>query len=189
MGGELVPRRSPPGESCCLKASAVIEFSVPVEIDRSVGEVFAYVTDPAKLPTWQTNTVSVTQETSGPLGVGTRLREVHRAPGGRDLVSLVEVAQFEPGRCFALRILEGPLPIDARFAFTPTERGTRVELLGRGQLPGVLRLGQPLMKPILRRQFTRDLARLKRALEESPAPPSGRESGAAVGHEDAADAP
>jgi uncharacterized membrane protein len=167
----------------------VIKFSLAVEIDRPVNEVFAYVADPAKLPRWQTNTVAVAQETSGPLGVGTRLREVHRAPGGRDLVSLVEVSQFEAGRCFALRVLEGPLPVDGRFTFAPTERGTRVELLGKGELSGVLRLGQSLIERILRRQFARDLTRLKRALEQSPAAAPGRERGAAVSPEDPADAP
>jgi uncharacterized protein YndB with AHSA1/START domain len=161
----------------------MIEFSVSVEIDRSVNEVFAYVTDPAKLPRWQTNTISVTQETDGPLGVGTRLREVHRAPRGRDLVSLVEVSEFEPGRCFALRILEGPLPIDGRFTFAPTELATRVELLGKGQLTGVLRLGEPVVNRVLRRQFARDLTRLKRALEESSASARGRETAPALNHD------
>jgi uncharacterized membrane protein len=160
----------------------VIEFSVSVEIDRSLSEVFAYVTDPAKLPAWQTNTVSVTQESDGPLGVGTRLREIHRAPGGRNLVSLVEVSHFDPGRRFALRILEGPLPIDGRFTFAPTEDGTRVELLGQGQPTGVLRLGQPLLKRVLRRQFARDLDRLKQVLEESPDSALGREGRRAVSH-------
>jgi len=52
----------------------VIRFTINTDIDRPVGDVFAYVTDPQKLPTWQTNTVSVVQEGDGPLRVGTRLR-------------------------------------------------------------------------------------------------------------------
>jgi uncharacterized membrane protein len=152
----------------------MIEFRAVVEIGRPVDEVFTYVTDPAKLSSWQTNTVSVTQKTDGPLGVGTRLREVHRAPGGRELASLVEVSEYESGRCFALRVLEGPLPVDGRFTFASTERGTRVELLGQGRPSGVLRLGQPLLGRILRRQFVRDLNALKSALEEPPgSAPSG----------------
>jgi len=38
-----------------------------------------------------------------------RLREVHRAPGGKQLASLVEVFEYEPDRVFALRMLEGAL--------------------------------------------------------------------------------
>jgi uncharacterized protein YndB with AHSA1/START domain len=59
----------------------MIEFTIEIEIARPVAELFAYVTDPARLPSWQTNTISVSQEDEGPLIVGTRLREVHRAPG------------------------------------------------------------------------------------------------------------
>ena len=40
----------------------MIEFIVETEIARSVAEVFAYVTDPTRLPTWQTNTISAVAE-------------------------------------------------------------------------------------------------------------------------------
>jgi uncharacterized protein YndB with AHSA1/START domain len=66
----------------------MIQFTVQTEIARPAGEVFTYVTDPTKLASWQTNTVSVVSEGDGPLGLGSRLREVHRAPGGKRLASL-----------------------------------------------------------------------------------------------------
>jgi hypothetical protein len=50
--------------------------------------VFAYVSDPTKLATWQTNTVSAVVQDDRPLGLGTRLREVNRPPGGRQLAPL-----------------------------------------------------------------------------------------------------
>lgn len=144
----------------------MIDFTVAVEIDRPVADVFAWVTDPARLSTWQTNTVAVAIETDGPLGVGTRLRETHRAPGGRRLDSLVEVVAYEPDRCFALRILEGPLPVDGTFAFTPAAGGTRVEMRGHGAPGGPLRFLAPLLARVLRRQLARDLATLKQVLEQ-----------------------
>ncbi len=61
----------------------MIQLPVGIEIDRLPAEVFGYVTDPAKLATWQTNTISAVAEDDRPFGVGTRLREVHRAPGGK----------------------------------------------------------------------------------------------------------
>jgi uncharacterized protein YndB with AHSA1/START domain len=143
----------------------MIEFTVETEIDRPVTEVFAYVTDPAKLPTWQTNTVSVVQEGDGPLRIGTRLREVHRAPGGRELVSLVEVSELEPERVFALRMVEGQLPIHGRIALEPVAGGTRMRFTVHGQPRGALRLAQPLLRRALRRQFAEHCATLKRVLE------------------------
>jgi polyketide cyclase/dehydrase/lipid transport protein len=51
----------------------MIEFTIDTEIARPVDEVFAYVTDPGKLATWQTNTVSARQQDEGPLGLGSPL--------------------------------------------------------------------------------------------------------------------
>jgi uncharacterized protein YndB with AHSA1/START domain len=144
----------------------MIEFTIHTDIDRPVGDVFAYVTDPEKLPTWQTNTVSVTQEGAGPLAVGTRLHEVHRAPGGRELASVVEVAELDPDRAFALRMLDGPLPIHARIAFAPTDGGTRMAFTAHGSPRGAMRLAQPLLKVAVRRQFASHCAALKRVMED-----------------------
>jgi uncharacterized protein YndB with AHSA1/START domain len=144
----------------------MIEFTIHTDIDRPVGDVFAYVTDPEKLPTWQTNTVSVTQERPGPLRVGTRLHEVHRGPGGRELASLVEVAELEPDRAFALRMLEGPLPIHARIALEPTDEGTRMAFTAHGSPRGAMRLAQPLLKIAVQRQFASHCAALKRVMED-----------------------
>jgi uncharacterized protein YndB with AHSA1/START domain len=143
----------------------MIDFTIETEIERTPAEVFAYVTDPQKLPTWQTNTVSSIPEGGGPVGLGTRLREIHRAPGGRQLASLVEVSEYEPDRVFALRMLEGPLPLHAHIALEPSARGTRLRFRAHGQPEGTLRLAQPLLSIVLKRQFTRDLATLKQVLE------------------------
>ena len=76
----------------------MIDFTVDTEIARQPGDVFAYVSDPGNLSNWQTNTISAVAETAGPVGVGTRFREVHSAPGGKELESLVEVSEYEPAR-------------------------------------------------------------------------------------------
>jgi uncharacterized protein YndB with AHSA1/START domain len=144
----------------------MIAFTVQTEITRPPSEVFAFVTDPAKLATWQTNTISAAAaEEDRPFGVGTRIREVHRAPGGRQLVSLVEVSEPESERVFALRMLEGPLPIHARITLEPTERGTCVRFEAHGHLSGLMRVAQPLIRFTLRREFAGYCATLKRVLE------------------------
>jgi uncharacterized protein YndB with AHSA1/START domain len=143
----------------------MIRFTISTDIDRPVGEVFAYVTDPAKLPIWQTNTVSVTQEGDGPVRVGTRLREVHRGPGGKELPSLVEVSELEPDRTFALRMLEGPLPIHGRIELEPTSSGTRMAFTAHGEPTGLMRLAQPLLRIGIKRQFAQHCATLKAVME------------------------
>jgi uncharacterized protein YndB with AHSA1/START domain len=140
----------------------MIDFTLDTHIDRPASDVFAFVTDPARLPTWQTNTVSAVQEGDGPLGLGTRLREVHRAPGGKELASVVEVCEFEPGRVFAMRVVEGA-PVHLHITLTPRERGTRVSFRAHGPVGGIK--GR-MLAPILRRQFQRQLTTLTSVLEQ-----------------------
>jgi len=145
----------------------VIDFTIEIDITRPPAEVFAYVTDPAKLATWQTNTVSAVAEDGAPVHVGTQLREVHRGPGGRQVSSLVEVSELVPDRLFALRMIEGPLPVDARISVEPSESGTRLRFNVRGEPTGPLRFLQPVMRIALKRQFREYCATLKRLMEES----------------------
>ena len=143
----------------------MIRCTIHTDIDRPVGEVFAYGTDPAKLPTWQTNTVSVTQEGDGPLWVGTRLRELHRGPGGKELPSLVEVSELEPDRTLGLRMIEGALPIHGRIELEPIDSGTRMAFTAHGEPTGLMRLAQPLLRIGIKRQFAEHCATLKAVME------------------------
>jgi hypothetical protein len=126
--------------------------------------VFAYATDPGKLSSWQTNTVSATREDDGPYGVGSRLREVHRAPGGKELESVVEVVEYAPDRVFALEVKEGT-PIHAHITFHPADGGTRVRFRAHGTLSGPTRIIEPLVARMLRKQFAQHLETLKQVLE------------------------
>ena len=144
----------------------MIDFTIETAIDRPGDEVFAYVTDPGKLATWQTNTVSSTPEEPGPIRLRTRLREVHRGPGGKEFPSLVEVSEYEPGRRFALRVIEGT-PVHADMTFEPTETGgTCLRFRAHGRLSGAMRLAEPFLGRMLRKQFTQQCATLKRVLED-----------------------
>ena len=146
----------------------MIEFTIETHIERPADEVFSYVSDPHRLATWQTNTVSAVQEGDGPFGLGTRLREVHRMPGGKEMESVVEVSEYEPDRTLALHVVEGT-PVHARMTFEPTERGTLMRFTAHGQLEGPMRLAQPLLQRTLKRQFEKQCGILKRLLENATA--------------------
>jgi uncharacterized protein YndB with AHSA1/START domain len=144
----------------------MIDVTIETHIARPVADVFAYATDPAKLSTWQTNTVSAVPEGDGPLGVGTRLREVHRGPRGKEIATLVEVSEYEPDSRFGLRMLEGPLPIHADLAFAPNDAGTVFRFRAFGEPTGAMKLLQPVLRRALHKQFAEHCANLKRVLEE-----------------------
>ena len=58
----------------------MIDFTIETNIERRPEEVFDYVTDPEKLDTWQTNTVSAERQDDGPMRVGSRLPRAGRPP-------------------------------------------------------------------------------------------------------------
>ena len=145
----------------------MIDITVETQIARPVHDVFAYATDPDHLSTWQTNTVSARREDAGPYGVGSRLREVHRAPGGKELESLVEVVEYTPDRVFALEVKEGT-PIHAHLTFDPADGGTRMRFRAHGRLSGPTRIMEPLVARMLRKQFAQHVATLKQVMEGAP---------------------
>ena len=106
----------------------MIEFTVATEIARSPAEVFALDDRPDEArDVADEHALQAPPEDDQPIGLGTRVREVHRAPGGKQLASLVEVSEYEPDRVFALRMLEGALPIHAQITFEPNNGGTQVQ--------------------------------------------------------------
>jgi uncharacterized protein YndB with AHSA1/START domain len=145
----------------------VLDFVIETEIARSPADVFAFVTDATNLAKWQTNTVSAVPEPAGPIGLGTRIREVHRA-GRVEFSELVEVVEYEPGRVFGMRVIEGQ-PIHGRITFEPIESGTRFRFRVYGEPTGALRLAQPILRPLTKRNFARFCANLKAVLETATA--------------------
>jgi uncharacterized protein YndB with AHSA1/START domain len=113
-----------------------------IEIARSPQDVFAYLTDPSKLATWQ-DAEDVEQLTDGALGVGTRLREVHNV-FGRRREEITEFVVYEPGERFEIRMIDGP-PRDGRWDFEPSPTGTRLTFTPIVRVTGHLRWLEPAM--------------------------------------------
>ena len=145
----------------------MIDITVETQIARPVHDVFAYATDPDHLSSWQTNTVSAQRVDDGPYGLGSRLREVHRTTGGKELESVVEVVEYAPDRVFALEVKEGT-PIHAHITFDPVDGGTRMRFRAHGALSGPARIIEPLVARMLRKQFGQHVATLKQVLESTP---------------------
>ena len=143
----------------------MIRVDLEIEINRPSGEVFVYVTDLERLGEWQENLISATLESEPPLRAGSRIREVRSGPFGRRMEALVEVAEYAPPTAFALRIVEGPVPVDGALEFEDIGGATRLLFAAEGEPRGAMRLMQPLLAAGLRRQFTADYRRLKENLE------------------------
>ena len=140
----------------------MIELTLTPTSTGRVADVFDHVTDPAGSPPGRP-----TPSRRWPTARCGRARACTRCTARRaasELESVVEVAEFEPGRVFALRVVEGT-PVHLRITFEPADGGTRLRFRAYGQLGGGMRLIQPVIGRALKRQFTEQLATLERVLE------------------------
>jgi len=137
-----------------------IDFTI--DIDRPPADVFAYLTDAANLPVWQSSALESHWE--GEKAAGARIKE-RRTFLGRDVESEVEVTAYEPDRRFALKSLSGPVPFEADHILEPRDGGTRLVFHGDAEPGGFLKLGGPMVRRAAERQFRSDFERLKDVLE------------------------
>jgi carbon monoxide dehydrogenase subunit G len=72
------------------------------------------------------------------------------------------LAEWQPN---VVSVSKETVPIHGDNEFQPADGGTRIRFVAHGELGGALRLAEPILARALRRQFARDYARLKEALE------------------------
>lgn len=79
-----------------------------ININRRPEEVFAYLDQLERHAEWQSQIVSTTVETDGPVRVGTRVREIRKI-GGREQDTSYEVTEHDPPRRSSFRGVAGPV--------------------------------------------------------------------------------
>jgi uncharacterized protein YndB with AHSA1/START domain len=136
------------------------------EISRNPDDVFAYVTDPTRLPEWQESVIKA-ESSQTPARIGTRAR-VTRRVGRRGLTQSAELAELAPPTRWVVRGLDGPVRGNVTGRIEPLEDGTRshvtieLELEGHG-------IGKLLLPLFVQRkaqaEMPRNLRRLKEQLE------------------------
>jgi uncharacterized protein YndB with AHSA1/START domain len=142
----------------------VIEVEHTLEIERPVEDVFAYLTDVARLPEWQSSAEAA--ELEGDLAEGARIKEV-RTFMGRRATSTLEVTEYDPPRRFSLHVVEGPIEYAVEHALEAVDGRTRITFVGRGETGRVPRLMHGTVRRAVERQFLKDLEALKHRLESA----------------------
>ena len=137
--------------SCILIGMIAIETSV--RIDRPAEAVFALLSDPLRLPLWNSAVESVR-----PTGPAYAMRR--RLPGGRADNEL-EIVASEPPSLFAIRTTSGPTPFSYRYRLVPDGEATVVEFDGTVELGGP----QALVGRAIKRGIDANLATLRNTLE------------------------
>ena len=79
--------------------------------------------------------------------------------------STVEIAEYDPPRAFALKVVDGALPLDGAWTLEPGPASTRLHFVGEGSTRGLLRPLDGMFSRAVARQFARHHRQLKAALE------------------------
>ena len=115
---------------------------------------------------WYVNIKAVEWETTPPLVVGSRAAFVAQFLARR-MAYTYEVVELVANERLVMRTAEGPFPMETTYTWASTPEGwTRMTLRNRGLPTGFSRLMAPLMSFAIRRATQKDLARLKRLLEQ-----------------------
>ena len=145
-----------------------MEIESEITIARPAAEVFAYIARAEELPQYVTDFESVSQESEGEPGVGTRYSyEMKRGARGT-----FQWTEFEPTSRLAWHgpaVKAGPGSMEpaGRWEITPAATGSRVKLVMAPTPGGLFKLLAPFMAAGMRKGNEKALERLKQRLESS----------------------
>jgi uncharacterized membrane protein len=142
-----------------------IDVTARTVIDRPRDEVAAYVTDHRNDPVWIGGISESELLGTGPIAEGSRVRRVASFLGKR-IEYVNEVVRLEPGSVLDMRSVQSPFPMRITYTFADALGGTETSVRVQGEPAGLYRVGGPMMRRAVQRSIDRDVARLKRTLEE-----------------------
>jgi uncharacterized protein YndB with AHSA1/START domain len=109
-----------------------------IVISRPPDAVFAFFTDPANDRSWRPAVKEIS--TQDPPGVGRRIHQVVKGPGGRGIGADIEVTANEPSSRYAFQVVAGPVRPQGEFRFIETPNGTEVHFSLNAELSGIKKL-------------------------------------------------
>jgi hypothetical protein len=113
----------------------MIAFETQVQIDRSIEEVFAYVSDPLNFPHWNSAVEAVGKTPAGDNGVSSTYVMARELPTGR-AVNELEIVANKPPSELVIRAVAGPTPFLYRYRFAAANDVTVMQLNAEVELPG-----------------------------------------------------
>lgn len=129
-----------------------------VHIPRPPGEVFAFLTDFARLKDVLPGMVEARVLTDGPMRKGSRIAETREAQGRLRKSELVITVHEPPRRLWMDVLARGRKAGESGYLLEPTgEGGTRMAHTIEFRLPGLTKLLAPLIKPSVRKAMALDL--------------------------------
>jgi uncharacterized membrane protein len=142
-----------------------------VVIDRSIDDVWRFMTDFSNLPQWEENRADWKQTSEGPIDSGTTFQISSQPsigrPFGWEIKSNLRITEFEPNRKFATEATSGFLEgTKISYLMEPVEGDkTRLSRVTEFRFHGLAKLMRPFQAPLARRDGGVEISNVKRILE------------------------
>ncbi len=146
---------------------SIVSVDGSILIRRASPEVFAYVSDYTRDPTWRTGVSEMLHDPPGQIHLGARTHERLTFAGLR-MTNVAQIVEFEPGRTTAFRTIGGSLVASGYRLVETAADGAHVTYAAEVELHGPIAIAAPLLEWYLGRTVRRDLERLKHILEAAP---------------------
>jgi carbon monoxide dehydrogenase subunit G len=143
----------------------MINLDLSVLIDKPVKDVFAFVTNPNNMSKWNSAIVSLEQITPGPVGMGTKFKNVGEMMGRR-VEGEMQVVAFEPDSKYGFQMQAGPMQVNVTLTFKTVGTGTKLSLNAQGNPGGLFKLAEGVMQGQVKSMMEGNLANLKSVLEK-----------------------
>jgi uncharacterized protein YndB with AHSA1/START domain len=141
------------------------EFTIVTMVGRPVDEVFAAITDLAQTPVWTPGLSEVRQTSDGPLAPGATIVFIGTFLG-RSYESPAVCTALTENTLFATKTTTAPFYLEVETALEPTADGTRITSIYRGESHGFVKLAEPLVVRLARKQFESAYENLRTLLED-----------------------
>jgi uncharacterized membrane protein len=145
----------------------MIRIEHSVVIDRSVDQVWDYLTDFQNTPKWDIGVVETKQTSAGPAGLGTTFQNIGPFLG-RNSVREYRVTEYEPEQKISMGLVSPSRLIqhaEISYMFQPDGDRTRLTFSGSMELKGIYKLLQPFLLQRAKKDGQGDLENLRRQLD------------------------
>jgi len=142
----------------------MITVEKTILINKSVADVFSFVSNSDNTTKWQIG-VEAVQHEEGPVNtVGSRYTEVRKFMG-QEMKTTLELTTFATNAKWGAKVIKGPVPYEITVIFEATNGGAKMTTRIEGEPSGFFKVAQGMVSSQLEKNIEESGQKLKALLE------------------------